>query len=179
MLRKTFLIGFLLLLLACQNNADTAPRQKAGEEYVQSEEETSSGLTAAGKKEKLSMLLDESKRTLDSIDVAYSSIRKESRQRQLTLDEREHVNEALMELNDAKDLIVLEVEKSIINELKEKTVALQNVMDGMNAKSDKLTRIAQTLSRVSGIIEKTTNLLAEALSAGIVRPKIVSDESLQ
>lgn len=164
----------LTLFFSCKNSDDAAVNKSAGKEYEIPDEEMPSGekLTNNEKRERIAALIAESKRTLDSIDVAYRVIRKESRKQTLSFDEREQVNEALMELNDAKDLIVLEMEKTIINELKEKTTLLQTVMEDMTAKSEKLNRIAQTLSRVSGMIEKTTNLLAGALSAGLVRPKI-------
>jgi uncharacterized protein (DUF885 family) len=136
-------------------------------------------LSGTERKTKLELLMAESKRTLDSIDVAYTTIRKESRKHQLSLDEREQVNESLMDLNDAKDLIVLEMEKSVVDELKQKTASLQEYVDGMTTKSEKLERIANTLSRISSTIEKTTNLFADAVSFGIIRPKIVAEDSQQ
>lgn len=164
-----FLLVFLLT--ACESNSDE--KNTSNKEYQIDDKLPPSGEPDSGsKEEKLEVLISESKRTLDSIDVAYSFIRKESRLQSLSLDEREQVNEALIELNDAKDLILLEMEQKIINDLKEKTASLQVMMQDMDAKSQKLMHISQTLSRISGIISKTTNLLAGALAVGIVRPQL-------
>ena len=171
----TVSILFLLFVLtACQNNTSNHDKESASKEYKIDDKLAPSGeaISDIEKKERVNALMSESKRTLDSIDIAYSFIRKQSRLQNLSLEEREQVNEALMELNDSKDLIVLEMEHRIINDLKEKTASLQIVMQDMNSKSEKLMHIAQTLSRISSIITKTTNVLADALTLGIIRPPL-------
>lgn len=174
---KLIIVLFSLLaltLVACQSNDKSNEKNSSNKEYEINDKIPPSGENiSSAEKAKLEELISESKKTLDSIDVAYSFVRKQSRLQNLSLDEREQVNEALIELNDAKDLIVLEMEQKIINDLKEKTTSLQIVMQDMNTKSDKLMHIAQTLSRISGVITKTTNLLAGALAVGLIRPRIV------
>jgi DNA anti-recombination protein RmuC len=120
----------------------------------------------------INSLLEQSRSTLDSIDNAYKYIRVTSKVQNLTIEEREQVNEALLQLNNTKELIILEIQQSVISQLKEKTASLHTVIDNLNVKSKRLENIISTLSRVSGIIEKTTNALASALSSGIIRPKI-------
>lgn len=168
------ILFFLFLFTACQSNTNNDDKENPGKEYEINDKLPPSGepISDIEKKERVNALMSESKRTLDSIDAAYSFIRKESRAQNLSLDEREQVNEALIELNDAKDLIVLEMEHRIINDLKEKTASLKVVMQDMNSKSEKLMHIAQTLSRISGVIAKTTNLLSGALALGIIRPSL-------
>jgi hypothetical protein len=169
-----FILLFALSLVACQSNNKSDEKKSSNKEYEINDKVPPSGENmSASEKAKLEELITESKKTLDSIDVAYSFVRKQSRLQNLSLDEREQVNEALIELNDAKDLIVLEMEQKIINDLKEKTTSLQIVMQDMNTKSHKLMHIAQTLSRISGVIAKTTNLLAGALAVGLIRPRII------
>jgi hypothetical protein len=167
----TFVL-FITLFCACKNDA-SGDNEKS--EYNPREEplpKTGDNVSEASKSAQLTVLINESKKTLDSIDIAYRDIMQMRKQQSLNLYEKEQVNQALMELNDAKDLIVLETEKAVISELKEKSASLQIVMQKMNTASEKMQRIAQTLSRVSGIIEKTTNILATALTSGLVRPPI-------
>ena len=174
-MRKSLLLLFTasLLLIACGTDSNKEKEsKKRNNEIVEEFPTTGETMSAEEKKEKLAMLIKESKKTLDSIDQAYKNIRSESRRNALSLEEREQVNEALMELNDAKDLIVLEMQETVVNELKEKTASLKTVMKDMNLRSEKMLNIAQTLSRVSGVIEKTADLLAGALSIGLVRPKL-------
>lgn len=161
------------LLFACKDSSDNEKANKKTE-YPLDENLSPSGekMTASDREAKLEMLITESKRTVDSINIAYNTIRRESRISKLSMDERNQVSEALLDLSNARDLIILDMQQSVINELNHKTQALQTVMQDMSVKSQQMLNIATTLSRVSGIIEKTTTLLSSALSIGLVRPKI-------
>ena len=119
----------------------------------------------------LSALVNISRQAMDSIDVAYTSVRSSSRLMNLSMEEREDLNEALQQMNVAKELIVLQTQREIIDQLREKTNSLNAVIDHINKTSDKLNNIATTIPRVTHIIEGTTNMLASAFSAGIIKPK--------
>src|SRR5205085_4742932 len=99
-------------------------------------------MTASDKEARLELLINESKRTIDSIDMAYKNIRRDSRANKLSMDERNQVSEALIDLSNARDLIILDMQQTVINDLKEKTLALQTVMQDMNTKSQQLRNIA-------------------------------------
>ncbi len=122
---------------------------------------------------KVQMLISTSKTAMDSIDVAYKSIRTSSKLLKLTVEERETVNEALQGLNALKELIILETQSAVIQQLKAKTTELYEVMDEMSAKSEKLNEIAARIAKISGIVKKTTDILAAALSSGIIKPNMV------
>lgn len=163
-----------LLLVACNNSKeDGVP---TGRDYQASEALPPSGEEAVGsREEKLSALMLQSQRTIDSIDAAYRTVQIQSDRAGLSLDEREGVSEALMELSDARDLIVLQMEESVITDLKEKTASLRAMVAEMRAQSEKLNKMAATLARVSSIISTTTTALAEAMTMGLVRPRMRED----
>jgi hypothetical protein len=174
MKKSILLLSFITLLTACSDNSETKEEKagKRGYDIDESLKPSGEKMSGAEKEARLELLISESKRTMDSIDMAYKNIRRDSRAGALTLDEREQVNEVLIDLSDARDLIILEMQESVIANLKEKTAAMQTVMVDMNAKSERMMNIAATLSRVSGVIGKLTNTLADALSFGLVRPSI-------
>ncbi|HEY8689269.1 MAG TPA: hypothetical protein VIM07_08540 [Chitinophagaceae bacterium] len=87
------------------------------------------------------------------------------------MEKREDVNEALQQMNVAKELIVLETQKEIIDQLRQKTNSLNSVIDHINKTSDRLNNIAITIAKVSDLIEKTTNVLASGFTMGIIKPK--------
>lgn len=171
-LKKISYLFILLVLAGCQSNNDS-------EKVSSKDYEINDNLPPSGepefegtKEQRLNLLMAESKKTLDSIDFTYTFINRERTRQQLSLDEREEVNEALLELSEAKDLIVLQMQQAVIDSLKSKTESLENVTKQLGSMSQKLVHIAQSLSRVSGMIEKTTNLLAGALAVGIIRPSL-------
>ena len=129
------------------------------------------------RKEQVMMLINMAKQTMDSIDAAYSNIRSSSRLVDLSLEEREDVNEALQQLNTTKELIILETQKEVIEQLREKTFSLNSVIDHINQTSVRLNNIALTISKISNIIEKTTNVLASGLTMGIIKPKTITADN--
>ncbi len=172
-MKKLLLLCLSVHLFACSGDeSEKAETHKKKYEVDDTLPPSGGKMSASEKQAQLALLVNESRRTMDSIDVAYKTIRHDSKTATLSLDERETVNEALLELNNAKDLIVLETQQRVIDGLKEKSSALKVVMNDMNLKSQQLMNIANTLTRISGVIEKTTNLLATALSTGLIRPRI-------
>ena len=183
---KLWILFFIALICftSCQNNSQessTTARDSSEQINPRDRRMPSTGGTGSEnvKTQQLNMLISESKKTLDSIEVAYKNIAAERTNRSMSMYEREEVNEALMELNDAKDLIILETQEAVIAELKEKTSSLKSVMQKMNTASSKMQNVARCLSKVSGIIEQTTNILASALTYGIIRPRIVAGTTTQ
>lgn len=175
---KFFILFFIVFagFTSCQNNSHETTSASDSSQNInpRNRRMPSTGGSENAKAEQLNMLIAESKKTLDSIDAAYKNIATERSNRSMSIYEREQVNEALMELNDAKDLIILETQEAVIAELKEKTSSLKLVMQKMNTASSKMQNIARSLSKISGIIEQTTNILASALTYGIIRPRIVA-----
>src|SRR5579875_866622 len=108
--------------------------------------------------ERVQMLIASAKQTMDSIDLAYEKVRISTRMTDLSLDDREKLNEALEEMNMAKDLILLETHKQIIDELNEKSLSLKNVVSTINSKSEEMRSVCQTIRWISEIIKKTTDL---------------------
>jgi len=158
-----------ILIIACGTASNE--EKKAKQEEVSENSNEGEGVTDL-KKEQLNLLISESKRTMDSIDIAYKYIRRLSPMLNLSADDRQQVNEALMEMNSAKELIILETQQVVIDQLKEKSASLNIIMADMNLKSEKLKSICATLTKVCGMIEKTTNVLATALTTGLIRPKL-------
>lgn len=169
-IRNLFLFALVLSIAAsCNSKPDKKDDQVVNPRDLPS---PSTGETI-NKEQQLNILITESRKTLDSIDAAYQNIALErENSRGMDMYDKEQINEALMELNDAKDLIVLETQQRVISELKEKTASLQSVMQKMNTASAKMQNIVRTVSRISSIIEKTTNTLAMALTSGIIRPPL-------
>lgn len=164
----------LVIFMSCESSSDNDSKKVSSKDYQIDDKLPPSGEpeSEGTKEEKLNTLIAESRKTLDSIDVSYSFINRERTRQTLSLDEREEVNEALLELSEAKDLIVLQMEQAVIDSLKSKTENLEGMTKQLGSMSNKLVHIAQSLSRVSGMIEKTTNLLAGALAVGIIRPSL-------
>lgn len=172
-----FIILFIsaFLFFSCKNSADKSETQK-----TKNTTDTSSAFqfdptmatgTKAEKEAQVTMLINITKQTMDSIDAAYTSVRSSSRLMNLSMEEREDVNEALQQMNVAKELIVLETQKEIIDQLREKTNSLNSVIDHINKTSDRLNNIALTISKISNIIQKTTSMLASGFTMGIIKPK--------
>jgi hypothetical protein len=174
MIRFFYFLFTTLLFLSCKNSSDREKENAIDTASINrtiTDEKIATG-TKTEKEARLMLMISMSKQAMDSIDFAYSSIRSSSRLMNLSLEEREDVNEALQQMNVAKELIVLETQKEIIDQLRDKTNSLKVVIDHINKTSDRLNNIAGTISKVSGIIEKTTNMLASAFTAGIIKPKI-------
>lgn len=170
-----FFMGLIIFISSCNNSSKSKENKEPYNPRDEPLPTVGDNLNEAAKKEQLKLLIRESRKTLDSIDNAYYNIRVEVRKKSLSLYEKEQVNEALMELNDTKDLIVLETQNAVIAQLKQKTASLQSVMRDMNTKSAELQNIISTLTRISGVIEKTTNILAVALTTGIIKPRMQAE----
>jgi hypothetical protein len=163
-----------VLIISCKNSSNREKENTTDTAAINrtiTDEKIATG-TKTEKEARLMQMISMSRQAMDSIDVAYSSIRSSSRLMNLSFEEREDVNEALQQMNVAKELIVLETQKEIIDQLRDKTNSLRTVIDHINKTSDRLNNIAGTISKVSGIIEKTTNMLAFAFTIGIIKPKI-------
>jgi hypothetical protein len=176
MLRKIIafhcLIAIALLLINCNNSAERKKTSATDTIEINNNTDQGEGSLDDVRKQQINLLITESKRTMDSIDLAYKYIRRLSPMLNLNAAERQQVNESLMELNAAKELVILETQQTVIDQLKEKTSSLNNIMDNMKTKSDKLQSISSTLSRVSVMLEKTTNILSSALTSGLIRPRL-------
>lgn len=177
MTRLFFIVFSLMIFSAC------------GENSVKQEETTITTVSEKPKRERMGgprpgkmvtdaqrkevqLLISASKTAMDSIDAAYKEIRGSSKFLKLTVEERETVNEALQGLNILKELIILETQSAVIQQLKAKTSELNVVMDQMSEKSAKLNEIAAKIAKVSGIVKKTTDILAAALSSGVIKPNM-------
>lgn len=127
--------------------------------------------TRSEKQAQVKLLISISRQTMDSIDAAYILVRGSSRVMDLSIEERENVNEALQQMNVAKELIVLETQKEIIDQLRQKTNSLNSMIDQINKTSFRLNQISNTISKVSSLIERTTNMLSSGFAIGIIKPK--------
>ena len=163
------------IFFSCKHSANRSAEQKTVDSSTVITEPNYSPDIATGSKAEreaqITSLINVTKQTMDSIDVAYTTIRSSSRLMDLSMDEREDVNEALQQMNVAKELIVLETQKEIIDQLRQKTNSLNSVIAHINKTSERLNNIAVTISKVSNIIEKTTNILASSFTMGIIKPK--------
>jgi ABC-type transporter Mla subunit MlaD len=169
-----FGLGFLILSCGRSTNKtedETKDTSSTGTEETFSPEVAVAAGTKAEKEAQLTTMINMTKQTMDSIDAAYTTIRSSSRLMNLSLEEREDVNEALQNMNVAKELIILQTQKEIIDQLRLKTNSLNSVIDHINKTSERLNNISKTISRISNIIEKTTNLLASGFTMGIIKPK--------
>ncbi|MEO7293363.1 MAG: hypothetical protein ABIW34_09695 [Ginsengibacter sp.] len=169
-----FIILFIaaLVFFSCKSSTDRSETKKTTDttSTLTFDPNGPSG-TRAEKEAQITTLINITKQTMDSIDAAYTTIRSSSRLMILSQDERQDVNEALQQMNAAKELIVLETQKEIIDQLHEKTNSLNSVIDHIYKTSDRLNNISITISRVCNIIEKTTNMLASGFTMGIIKPK--------
>lgn len=168
------LFGLGFLILSCGRSTNKTEEEKKDTSSVITEQTYSPDIAAGTKAEKeaqLTTMINMTKQTMDSIDAAYTTIRSSSRLMNLSLEEREDVNEALQNMNVAKELIILQTQKEIIDQLRIKTNSLNSVIDHINKTSERLNNISKTISRISNIIEKTTNLLASGFTMGIIKPK--------
>ena len=173
-MRYIFLLSLVFFLFSCSRSKNRSAEQTKDSSTATTEQTYSPDIATGSKAEKeaqITTLINITKQTMDSIDVAYTTIRSSSRLMNLSFEEREDVNEALQQMNVAKELIVLETQKEIIDQLRKKTNSLNSVIDHINKTSDRLNNIAATISKVSNIIEKTTNILASSFTMGIIKPK--------
>lgn len=177
-IQSLLLISISFVLVCCNAATDNNPSH---DYFADSSNTSRDDNTAAGEaaKEQLRLVIATAKNAMDSIDATYRLVRSSSRLLNLSLDERQQVNEALLEMNNAKDLIVLETQKAVIDQLQQKTTSLNSLVAEMNTKSKKLKEISNHLSHVCGIIQNTTNALATALTSGIIKPKIIADSVAQ
>lgn len=178
-------LSLVCLLFSCGTSADktettardstSTAADNTSEYTTTATDDTYDGTAPAGTKterqQQTLQLINIANQTMDSIDAAYTSIRNSSRNLGLTLEEREHVNEALLQMNIVKELILLETQKEIIFQLQQKANTLNSVIIDMNKTSERLNHISATVAKVSGIIEKTTNVLSSGLTMGIIKPK--------
>lgn len=171
---------FLVLLFGCgqaskektNDTPDTQPPDTSSSVVQMNPDIKTVPFAASPDNERVQMLIASARQTMDSIDLAYDKVRTSSKMLNLSLDDREKLNEALEEMNMAKELILLETHKQIIDELNEKSLSLNNVVGTINAKSEEMRSVCQTIRWISEIIKKTTDLFATALTAGIVKPRM-------
>ena len=174
-MKRNLILFSVVFLFSCSQSTDKSETQQTettvDSASVKTYEQNMSAGSKSAKEEKVMALITMAKQTMDSIDAAYTTIRSSSRLMSLSLEEREDVNEALQQMNVAKELIILETQKEIIDQLQQKTNTLNSVIDHIYKTSDRLNNIAITISKVTNIIQKATNMLASGFTMGIIKPK--------
>jgi len=88
----------------------------------------------------------------------------------LSIDERQQLNYALQQLTDTRELIMLETQKDVPDNLQEKAASFKSLEISMGAQSARLANLAKSSTRLSDLIQRTTNALTDAFS-GIIKPK--------
>lgn len=172
MKKYLFILFSFVLLIACNSSADKNTATEETPAIDSADLNRNSGvkaeLTAEEQMEMLILTVDE---TLDSIDAAYSYIRQSSSKLSLSLDERQQVNLALQQINDARDLIILEAQEDMLQQLQQKTTAFKTMVGTMKTKTNKLADISKSLARLSDMLQKATDAIVSAASSGIIKPR--------
>jgi len=167
-----FSLFVIMLMIACNSSSDTkgaSEVQKDSASYF----DTTAGVSLAKEREmQLNLIIEVAKTTLDSIDVAYTFVRSSSKIMSLSLDDREQLNVVLQQMNDTRDLIILETQKEVLDQLQEKAASFRTMVTAMQGRSVKLTTITRKLSSLSDLIQKTTDALVGAFTSGIIKPRI-------
>jgi uncharacterized protein (DUF885 family) len=164
-----FFLFCMMLIIACNSSSDTSEAKKDSTSYY----DTTSGVSLAKEREmQTNLVIEAAKTTLDSIDAAYTYVRSSSKLMSLSLDDREQLNFALQQMNDTRDLIILETQKEVLDQLQEKASSFKTMVASMHNRSAKLENITRSLSRLSDLIQKTTDVLVSAFSSGIIKPKL-------
>lgn len=176
MKKYSLIIFSFVLLIACNSSTDTNTTTEEVPAIDSADLNPKSGvrgeLTPEEQMEMLILTVDE---TLDSIDAAYSYIRQSSSKLSLSLDERQQVNLALQQINDARDLIILEAQEDMLEKLQQKTTAFKTMVSGMKTKTNKLADISKSLTRLSDMLQKATDAIVSAASSGIIKPRTVAN----
>lgn len=172
-MKKIALIIFsYVLLIACNSSADNNTTTEEVPAVDSADLNPNSGVKVdLTREEQMEMLVSTVDETLDSIDAAYSYIRQSSSKLSLSLDERQQVNLALQQINDARDLIILEAQEEMLQQLQQKTTAFKAMVGGMKTKTTKLADIAKSLARLSDMLQKATDAIVSAASSGIIKPR--------
>jgi adenylosuccinate synthase len=167
-----FCLPAMMLMIACNSSSDTKDTSEAKKDST-SYYDTTSGVSLAKEREmQTNIVIEAAKTTLDSIDAAYTYVRSSSKLMSLSLDDREQINFALQQMNDTRDLIILETQKEVLDQLQEKASSFKTMVASMHGRSAKLENITRSLSRLSDLIQKTTDVLVSAFSSGIIKPKL-------
>lgn len=176
MKKYLLIIVSFVLLTACNSSTDSNTTTEEVPAVDSADLNRNSGvkggLTQEEQMEMLIMTVDE---TLDSIDAAYSYIRQSSGKLSLSLEERQQVNLALQQINDARDLIILEAQEDMLEQLQQKTNAFKAMVGSMKTKTNKLADISKSLARLSDMLQKATDAIVSAASSGIIKPKSASN----
>lgn len=159
-------------LASCNSSSDS------GEAEVSTTDSSSYFDTTAGislereRERQVNMIIEVARMTLDSINSAYTLVFNSSKTMSLSVDERQQLNFLLQQMNDARELIILETQKDVLDNLQAKAASFKSMVASMGTKSAKLNNIARSLARLSDLIQKTTDALTDAFSSGIIKPKL-------
>ena len=164
--------GLMLIIIACNSSSDTKDTSETKKDSASYFDSTASVSLAKERDMQLNLIIEAAKMTLDSIDAAYTFVRSSSKLMSLSLDDREQLNFALQQMNDTRDLIILETQKEVLDQLQEKASSFKTMVTSMHKRSSKLENITRSLSRLSDLIQKTTDALVSAFSSGIIKPRI-------
>lgn len=135
--------------------------------------DTTAGISLEKEKEmQMNMVIEAARMTLDSINTAYTFVFNSSKTMSLSVDERQQLNFALQQMNDTRELIILETQKDVLDNLQAKAASFKSMVTSIGVKSAKLNSIVKSLTRLSDLIQKTTDVLADAFSSGIIKPKL-------
>ncbi|MBS1576736.1 MAG: hypothetical protein JST09_15665 [Bacteroidetes bacterium] len=163
---------FIAVYISCNSSSDsgntgTLPQDTAT--YF----DTTTGVSLQREREmQMNMIIEAARMTLDSINSAYTLVFNSSKTMSLSVDERQQLNFALQQMNDTRELIILETQKEVLDNLQEKAASFKSMVKSMGVKSTKLINIARSLTHLSDLIQHTTDALADAFSSGIIKPKL-------
>ena len=162
----------IIFLASCNSSSDTKDTGEVKTDSTSYFDSTAGISIEAAREQQMNFVIEAAKETLDSMDAVYTSVRSSAKLMTLSLNDREQMNATLQQINDTRELIILETQKEILDQLQQKAAAFKMMVSVMRGKSDKLAGITQRLSKLSDMIQKTTDALVSAFSSGIVKPKI-------
>jgi hypothetical protein len=161
----------ILHLSSCNSSADNGVGTSAKDSA--SYFDTTAGVSLEKEREmQMNLVVEAARMTLDSINTVYTAVFNSSKTMSLSVDERQQLNFALQQMSDTRELIILETQQDVLEHLQEKAASFKSMVTSMGGRSAKLANLAKSLSRLSNLIESTTNAIADAFSSGIIKPKI-------
>jgi hypothetical protein len=161
----------ILVFLSCNSSSDNGvgTSSKDSASYF----DTTAGVSLEKEREmQMNMVVEAARTTLDSINTVYTIVFNSSKTMSLSVDERQQLNFALQQMNDTRELIILETQQDVLEHLQEKAASFKSMVIAMGGRSAKLANLAKSLSRLSNLIESTTNAITDAFSSGIIKPKL-------
>lgn len=168
------------LVQSCNNSSDQAITANAPDDTINYRKKESAdaaikSLPAAGnaasaeRRQMIQMQIDSTYNALLLLDTAKQQLT-DIAPAEMSMAERNKRSKIIFNINLLQNELIREMDAAILSNLKSRTSELNNITIDLEKNAAHLTTMVQQLNKVTLCISRLTNILAEGLSRGFIKP---------